>query len=108
MHGYGAHTFKWVNANNEVFYVKYTFKTDQGIKNFTDDEQKKIQGIQPFYSTRDLHDSIEKGDFPSWTMYVQIMPESESYNYKWDIFDVTKVWPHSDYPLLPVGKLVLN
>ncbi|GGE37148.1 vegetative catalase [Pullulanibacillus camelliae] len=108
MNGYGSHTYKWVNAEGEVFFVKYHFKTDQGIKNMTSEEAAKIAGIDPDFHTRDLYAAIEDGNFPSWTLYVQIMPEAEAYTYHIDPFDVTKIWPHSDYPLIEVGKMVLN
>jgi len=108
MNGYGSHTFKWVNAEGEVFFVKYHFKTDQGVKNMTPEEGAKIAGIDPDFHTRDLYASIQDGKFPSWTLHVQIMPEAEAYAYNIDPFDVTKIWPHSDYPLIEVGKMVLN
>jgi catalase len=109
MDGFGSHTFKWVNAQGEAFFVKYTFKTDQGIKNLTAQEAEKLEaGSTVDYATKDLFDSIENKNFPSWTFSIQIMPEADGESYKWDIYDVTKVWPHGDYPLIPVGKLVLN
>jgi len=70
MNGYGAHTFKWVNAQGEVFFVKYTFKTDQGVKNFAEDERRKMMGVEPYFAARDLHEALDRGEFPSWTMYV--------------------------------------
>jgi catalase len=108
MDGFSSHTYKWINENGEVFFVKYHFKTNQGIKNFTagapyDQALKNLD-----YATEDLFNSIAKGDFPSWTFNVQIMPEKDGENYRFDIYDVTKVWPHGDYPLIPVGKFVLN
>jgi len=108
MHGFSSHTWKWVNKTNEVFWVKYHFKTDQGIRNLSNAEAVRIAGTDPDHSTRDLFDSIAKGFPPSWSMFVQIMPEAEAAKYKWNPFDVTKVWPHKDYPLIPVGKMVLN
>jgi catalase len=108
MNGYSSHTYKWVNEAGEVFYVQYTFKTDQGIKNLTGDEAAKLKSEDPDYATRDLYEAIERGDNPSWTWYVQIMPEAEADNYKYDILDITKVWPHADYPLIEVGKYTLN
>jgi len=108
MNGYGSHTFKWVSARGEVFYVKYHMKTDQGIKNFTPAEQDQMTLKDKDFSTSDLYSSIAKGDFPSWTMYVQIMPEKDADGYKFDVFDITKIWPHSDYPLQKVGKFTLN
>ena len=108
MNGYSANTFKWVNDKNEVFYVKYTFKTDQGIKNFTRDEAKATAGFNAYYSSQDLYESIERGDYPSWTWYVQVIPEAEGDKYRWDIYDVTKAWCHNDYPLIEVGRVTLN
>lgn len=108
MNGYGSHTYKWYNENGEAFWIKYHFKTDQGIQNLTRQEAEHIKGTDPDHATRDLHNAIEKGDFPSWTLQVQVMPCGEEENYRFDIFDVTKVWPHGDYPLIEVGKMVLN
>lgn len=108
MNGYSSHTFVWVNAQGKRFYVKNHFKTDQGVKSFTAEEAAEVSKNDPDSATKDLWEAIEKQDFPSWTYYVQIMPEKEAANYKYDVFDITKVWPHSDYPLIPVGKLTLN
>lgn len=108
MDGFGAHTFKWVNDKNEVFWVKYHFKSDQGNKGLTPEKIREIEARTLDYATEDLYVNIEKGNFPSWTWYVQLIPEKEGYEYKYDIFDVTKVWHHSDYPLIPLGKVVLN
>jgi catalase len=108
MNGYGSHTYKWYNENGEAFWIKYHFKADQGIKNLTRQEAEHIKGTDPDHATRDLHNAIEKGDFPSWTLQVQVMPCGEEENYRFDVFDVTKVWPHGDYPLIEVGKMVLN
>ncbi|WP_028357436.1 catalase [Brackiella oedipodis] len=108
MNGYGSHTFMWINAQNERFWVKYHFKTDQGIACLTNEEATKTAGEDADYHRRDLFESIEKGDFPSWTLYVQIMPFEEAKNYRFNPFDLTKVWPHGDYPLIKVGKMTLN
>ena len=108
MNGYSSHTFKWVNAAGEVHFVKYHFKTDQGIRNFTAEEQDKMMLQNKDFSTSDLFDAIAKKDFPSWTWYVQLMPEKDAENYRFDVLDITKVWPHSDYPLVKVGKMTLN
>ena len=108
MNGYSSHAYKWVNEAGDVHFVQYHFKTDQGIKNLTGDQAAKLKSEDPDYATRDLHDTIERGDPPSWTWYVQIMPEADAENYKYDITDITKVWSHNDYPLIEVGKLVLN
>ena len=108
MNGYSSHTFKWVNAAGEAFYVKYHFKTDQGIKNFTAAEQDQMTLKNKDFSTSDLYESIEAGNFPSWTWFVQVMPVKDADNYRFDVLDITKVWPHSDYPLIKVGKMTLN
>ncbi|WP_043932219.1 catalase KatA [Bacillus sp. EB01] len=108
MHGFGSHTFKWVNAKGEAFWVKYHFKTEQGIANLAPETAAEIAGINPDYHIEDLHNSIEKGDYPAWTLYVQIMPLEDADTYRFDPFDVTKVWSQKDYPLQEVGRMVLN
>ena len=108
MDGFSSHTYMWYNEKGEHYWVKWTFKTDQGIKNLTNEEATELAGTDPDYATRDLFENIEKGNFPSWTAYVQIMTPEEADKYKFDPFDITKVWYHADYPLIPVGKLVLN
>lgn len=89
-------------------YIKIHFKTNQGIKNLSQAEADKLAGQNPSYHTAELHDAIEKGDYPSWTMYFQVMRPEQAENYRWNIFDMTKVWPHADFPLQPVAKLTLN
>jgi len=108
MHGFGSHTYSWINAAGERFWIKYHFITQQGIKNFTKEEGGRIAGEDPDHSTRDLFDSIKRGEFPAWSLKVQVMPEAEAATYRMNPFDVTKVWPHADYPLQDVGELVLN
>ncbi len=108
MHGFGSHTFSFLNAQNERFWVKFTFKTQQGIENLTDAEAEALVGKDRESSHRDLYDSIENKDFPRWTLYVQIMPEKEAGTYHLNPFDLSKVWPHGDYPLIEVGVLELN
>jgi catalase len=108
MNGYSSHTFKWNNEKDEYFWVKYHFKTDQKIKNFNQQEADAMKSKDPDHATRDLFNAIERGDYPSWTLQMQIMPAEEAEDYHWDIFDITKVWPHGDYPPIEVGKLVLN
>ncbi|MDR6300589.1 catalase [Mesonia maritima] len=108
MNGYGSHTFSMINANDERFYVKFHFKTDQGIKNFTDEESVEMAGKNPDFAQQDLLEHIEEGKFPTWTLKIQVMPEEEAKNYKWNPFDLSKVWPHGDYPLIEVGKMELN
>lgn len=108
MNGYGGHTFKWVNGDGEAVWVKYHFKTDQKIQNLPVDEARRIAGEEPDYHTRDLHDAIRDGRFPSWTVSVQIMPFEDAWTYRFNPFDITKVWPHGDYPLQEIGRMVLN
>ncbi len=108
MNGYGSHTFRWVNEQNEACWVKFHFKTKQGIKNFTGPEADDMKSKDMDFSQRDLFESIQRGDCPAWKFCVQIMPEEDAADYEWNIFDVTKVWPHKDYPLIEVGNLVLN
>ena len=108
MHGFGSHTFSFLNAQNERFWVKFTFRTQQGIENLTDAEAEALVGKDRESSHRDLYDSIENRDFPRWTLFVQIMPEQEAGSYHINPFDLSKVWPHGDYPLIEVGVLELN
>ena len=108
MNGYGSHTFQWINAKGERFWVKFHFKTDQGIKCFTSEEGAVVGGQDQQYCQKDLYSAIEAGTFPSWTLQVQVMPEADAASYRIDPFDLTKVWPHGDYPAMPIGKLVLN
>ena len=108
MNGYGSHTYSFINADNERFWVKFHLKTQQGNHTLRADEATKLAGENPDYATEDLFNAIEKGDFPKWTMYVQIMPELEANDYHTNPFDVTKVWSHSDYPLIEVGVLEMN
>ncbi|MFF2596229.1 catalase KatA [Priestia megaterium] len=108
MHGFGSHTFKWVNAEGDGVWVKYHFKTEQGVKNLSPDVAAKLAGENPDYHTEDLFNAIEKGDFPLWKLYVQIMPLEDADTYRFDPFDVTKVWSQKDYPLIEVGRMVLD
>ncbi|MGM0906231.1 MAG: catalase [Pseudomonadota bacterium] len=108
MNGYGSHTFLWANANGEKFWIKYHFKTDQGIDYLTEEEATSLAGVDSDYHTRDLYEAIERGDHPSWTLKIQVMPFEDAENYRFNPFDLTKIWPHDDYPLIEVGKLTLN
>lgn len=108
MHGFGSHTFSFINADNERYWVKFHFKTQQGIKNLTDQEAADLVGKDRESSQRDLYEAIEGGDFPRWTMYVQIMPEADAATVPYHPFDLTKVWPKGDYPLIEVGFFELN
>ncbi|XP_033333732.1 catalase [Megalopta genalis] len=108
MNGYGSHTFKLVNAENEMVYCKFHYKTDQGIKNLLAEKAAQLSGTDPDYSIRDLYNAIASNRCPSWTFYIQVMTASQAKTFKWNPFDVTKVWPHKEFPLIPVGKLVLD
>ncbi len=108
MDGFSSHTFSLINAKNELFYVKWHFKTLQGIKNFTRESAEEMKGRDPDYSQRDLFDAIQKGNFPKWRVSLQIMPEKEADSYHVNPFDLTKVWPHKDYPLIEVGELAFD
>jgi catalase len=108
MHGFGSHTFSFINAQNERTWVKFHFRTHQGIKNLTDAEAEAIVGKDRESHQRDLFEAIENGDYPKWTLYVQVMPEKEASQVPYNPFDLTKVWPHKDYPLIEVGVMELN
>lgn len=108
MDGFSSHTYMWYNENNEYVWVKYHFKTVQGNKTLTNEESLKIAGENPDHATEDLYNSIENEDYPEWNVYVQIMTNEEAKEYEFDPFDITKVWYHEDYPLIPLGKMVLN
>ncbi|WP_327070560.1 catalase [Kitasatospora sp. NBC_01250] len=108
MNGYGSHTFLWANAGGEKFWIKYHFKTDQGVDFLTQEDADLLAGKDPDAHLRDLYGAIERGEFPSWTLHVQVMPFDEAWNYRFNPFDLTKVWPHGDYPLIEVGRMTLN
>ena len=109
MDGFSSHTFSLINDKNERFYVKYHFKTKQGIKNFTARRSRSHEvGRHPDHSQSDLFSAIAKGNFPKWAVKIQVMPEAESKTYHINPFDLTKVWPHGDYPLIEIGELELN
>ncbi len=108
MHGFGSHTFSMINAENERVWVKFHFRTQQGIENLTDADAAEIVGSDRESSQRDLYEAIERGDFPKWKMYIQVMPEAEADNYRFHPFDLTKVWSKKDYPLIEVGEFELN
>ena len=108
MHGFSSHTYSFINAANERFWVKFHFRTQQGIKNLTDAEAENIAGKDRESHQRDLFDAIENGDYPKWTLFVQVMPEQDAEKVPYHPFDLTKVWPHGDYPLIEVGEFELN
>lgn len=108
MHGFGSHTFSFINEDNKRYWVKFHFKSQQGIKNLTDEEAEVLVGKDRESHQKDLYDSIENKDFPRWDFKIQIMPEKEAADYRFHPFDLTKVWSHKDYPLIDVGVLELN
>lgn len=108
MHGYGSHTFSMINANNERVWVKFHFRTNQGVKNFNQEEANEMKGKDPDFAQRDLVESIESKDFPQWTMYIQVMTEEQADNFKFNPFDLTKTWSQKEFPLIEVGTMELN
>ena len=108
MNLYSGHTFMWVNAAGEKVWVSYHFITDQGVENFTQAEADALVSVDTDYHTRDLFEAIKRGDYPSWTLKMQIMPFEDAKTYRFNPFDLTKVWPHADYPLIEVGRLTLD
>jgi catalase len=108
MHGFGSHTFSFISADAKRTWVKFHFRSQQGIKNLSDAEAATLIGKDRESHQRDLYDSIERGDFPKWTLSVQLMPEADAARVAYNPFDLTKVWPHADYPLIEVGVMELN
>jgi catalase len=108
MNGYSSHTYSTVNANGERFWVKWHFKAVQGVENFTDAEAKAMTAQDPDFHRRDLHAAIAAGDHPEWRLEIQVMPFEEAADYRFNPFDLTKVWPHSDYEAVQVGRMVLD
>jgi catalase len=108
MNGYGSHTYMWVNAAGEKHWVKYHFHSAQGVHGLTGEEATRIAGQDADFHRRDLYEAIAAGDHPSWTLYVQVMPYEDAKTYRINPFDLTKVWPHGDYPLVEVGTMTLN
>lgn len=108
MHGFGSHTYSFISSDNQRYWVKFHFRTQQGIKNLTDAEAAAIVAGDRESSQRDLFEAIERGDYPRWTMYIQVMPEAEAATYRFHPFDLTKVWSKKDYPLIEVGYYELN
>ena len=108
MNGYGSHTFSWVNADSECFWVKYHLKTVQGVENLSDEQAATTAGEDGDFHRRDLTEAISAGDAPEWRLEMQIMPFNQAADYRFNPFDLTKVWPHGDFPTIPVGRLVLH
>ena len=108
MHGFGSHTFSLINEDGERYWVKFHLKTQQGIENLTDQEAETLTGKDRESHQRDLYEAIERGDYPRWDVKIQIMPEKEAQTCPFHPFDLSKVWPHEDYPLIDVGVMELN
>ncbi|TCS42702.1 catalase [Reinekea marinisedimentorum] len=108
MHGFGSHTFSFISADNQRYWVKFHLKSQQGIENLTDQEAEELVGKNRESHQQDLYEAIENGDFPRWDVKVQIMPETDAETYRFHPFDLSKVWPHKDYPLIDVGVMELN
>jgi catalase len=108
MNGYGSHTFMWYNARGQKFWVKYHIKTDQGIQNFTNAEAAAMAAQDPDHHLRDLRTAISRGEHPSWTVQIQVMPFEAAAGYRFNPFDLTKVWPHGDFPPITIGRITLN
>jgi catalase len=108
MNGYSSDTYMWENAAGERFWVKYHFKTEQGIQNMTDAEARAMRAEDLDYHRRDLREAIARNDYPSWRLEMQIMPYEDAASYRFNPFDITKVWPHKDYPTIPIGRMVLD
>ncbi|KAJ8132315.1 hypothetical protein O1611_g1310 [Lasiodiplodia mahajangana] len=108
MNGYSGHTYKWIQPDGSFVYTKIHLKTDQGHRTFTNEAATKMSAENPDWSTQDLFDAIQRREYPSWTVYVQTLTPSQAERFKWNVFDLTKVWPQKDVPLRPFGKLTLN
>ena len=108
MNGYSSHTYMWVNDAGERFWVKYHFISDQGVEYLSNEDADRIAGEDPDFHRRDLFEAIDRGDYPSWTLKVQIMPYEEAKTYRFNPFDLTKTWSKKDYPRIEVGRFTLN
>lgn len=108
MNGYSGHTYKWIKPDGNFNYVQIHCKTDQGVKSFTGDEAAKMATTNPDWNTEDLFRAIERGEYPSWTCYVQVMSPEQAESFRWNIFDLTKVWPQHEFPLRRFGRFTLN
>ena len=108
MHGFGSHTFSFINAASERFWVKFHFRSQQGIENLSDAEAEALVGRDRESHQADLLHAIERGELPKWKLQIQVMPEKDAASYRFNPFDLTKVWPHADYPLIDVGVMELN
>jgi catalase len=108
MHGYSGHAFMWYNDRGDYFWVKTHIRSDQGFQTLTLEEANRLKSVDPDHATRDLFEAIKRGEYPSWTVHIQVMTPELAETYRFDPFDITKVWPHGDFPLIPVGRMVLD
>jgi catalase len=108
MHGFGSHTFSMINKENESVWVKFHFITQTGIKNFTGAEANEMRGVDPDHAQRDLVEAIERKEFPKWDMKIQVMTPEQAKAFQFNPFDLTKIWPHADFPMIDVGSFELN
>jgi catalase len=108
LNGYSSHTYQWINAAGERFWVQYHFRSRQGVERLEPEEAELLAGSDSDFYRRDLHDAIERGEMPVWDVFVQIMPYEDAKTYRFNPFDITKIWPHADYPLIKVGHYTLN
>jgi catalase len=108
VNGYGSHTYQWINAAGERFWVKYHFHSHQGVHTISNEDAEKLAGADADFYRRDLYEAIERGEHPSWDIKIQVMPYEDAKTYRFNPFDLTKVWPHADYPLIHVGRFTLN
>ena len=108
MNGYGSHTFSMINSKNERTWVKFHFKTQQGIKNFDNEQALDVRGKDPDWAQRDLVQAIDNAEYPKWTLKIQVMTDEQAKNFRWNPFDLTKIWPHAEFPLIDVGVMELN
>ncbi|KAK3938387.1 catalase-like domain-containing protein [Diplogelasinospora grovesii] len=108
MNGYSGHAFKFTKPDGSFVYVQTHVKTDQGIKTFTNEEAVRMSATNPDHHTQDLFTSIQNGNHPSWTVYIQVLTPEQAKAFRWNVFDLTKVWPHGQVPLRKIGKFTLN
>ncbi|KAJ9205252.1 catalase [Paecilomyces variotii] len=108
MNAYSGHTYKFTTKDGNFKYIKIHIKTTIGVRNFTREESVKVGGENPDFFIQDLFEAIERGDYPVWNVYVQVMEPEQAEKYRWNIFDMTKVWSHKDFPLRQIGKITLN
>jgi catalase len=108
MHGFGSHTYSLINKNNEKVWLKFHFITQQGIQNFTDESATEMKGKDADHAQRDLVEAIGNKDFPKWVLKIQVMTEEQAKSFRWNPFDLTKIWPHAEFPLIDVGVMELN